>query len=63
MRTTCTRNEENMGKFKRLLMIIDFGVGTEIGFGVMVTNHRKIFELGDEKILKKNIFFASNLFW
>jgi len=43
-------------------MIIDFGVGTEIGFGVRVTNHRKRFELGDEKILKKKTFLASNLF-
>ena len=41
--------------------MIDFGVGTEIGFGVQVTNRWKRFELGDEKILKK-IFLASNLF-
>jgi len=41
--------------------MIDFGVGTEIGFGVRPTNRWKRFELGDEKILKK-IFLASNLF-
>ena len=35
--------------------MIDFGVRTEIGFGVRATNHQKRFELGDEKILK-NIF-------
>ena len=33
----------------------NFGVGTEIRFGVRATNRRKRFELGDEKILK-NIF-------
>ena len=33
-------------------MLIDFGVGTEIGFVVRATNRRKRFELGDEKILK-----------
>ena len=32
--------------------MIDFGVGTEIGFGVRATNRRTRFELGDEIILK-----------
>ena len=32
--------------------MIDFGVRTEIGFGVRATNRRKRFELGDERILK-----------
>ena len=41
--------------------MIDFGVGTEIRFGVRATNRRERFKLGDEKILKK-IFLASNLF-
>ena len=41
--------------------MIDFGVGTEIGFGVRATNRRKRFDLSDEKILKE-IFLASNLF-
>ena len=48
---TCTRNKEN----RESLKMIDFGVGTEIGFGVRATNRWKRFELGDEKILK-NIF-------
>ena len=32
--------------------MIDFGVGTEIGFGVRATNRRTRFELGDERIFK-----------
>ena len=41
--------------------MIDFGVRTEIGFGVRATNRRKRFEVGDEKIFEK-IFLASTLF-
>jgi len=32
--------------------MIDFGVGTETGFGVRATNCRERFELSDEKFLK-----------
>ena len=34
--------------------MIDFGVGTEIGFGVRAMNHQKRFEIGDEKIFEKH---------